>query len=252
MTLRTLLWFYLGDADAIRTLAANPWSLAVGALLVVSAGLARNYDTHDVRRQWWRLLLPFVASTLAAAILVLVVMLFAGSAGTWLALGRSFLGLFWLTAPFAWIYGIPYEHLWPPEVAARRRRLALGLVALARVLLMTRCVSVLCDRNAAQAFLIVMCFAVPTALLAVGAAFALVRRPEVEATPPAAAPESPGAAAVRVVIDGMGGVALAVDARSGEVVGVADVRGADEPRPPPGTPTLEVEGEEFVGLLLGG
>jgi hypothetical protein len=255
MTLHELFWFLLGDAEAIRTLASNVWSPAVGAMLVVSAGLARNYDTRDVRRQWWRLLVPFAASTLAAALLVLVVFLFTGAAGMSIALARGFLGLFWLTAPLAWLYGIPYERLWSPAAAARNRRVALGMVALCRVVLMTQAVRVLCGCNGVQAFVVVFCFAVPTAVLAVGAALALVRRPEAAPTlrTSPAVEESSGAAAVRVVIDEMSGRSLAVDARSGDIVGVAVTdRSAEAPRPPHGTPKFEPAGTESVGKALGG
>ena len=79
----------------------------IGALLVLSAGLARNYDSHDLQRQWWRLLLPFAASTLAAALLFGVVALLIQAGATIAPLGWGILGLFWLTAPFAWLYGLP-------------------------------------------------------------------------------------------------------------------------------------------------
>lgn len=254
MRLHELFWFFLGDAEAIRSLAANRWSLAAGALLVLTAGLARNYDTQDVRRQWWRLLIPFAASTLAAAVLVLVIMLVTGSAALWLEQARGILGLFWLTAPLAWLYGIPYERIWPPALAVRNRRLALGAVALCRVVLMTRCVSVLCGCSLGQAFLMVLCFAVPTAVLAVGAALAAVRRPETRSiAEPAAAPETSGAAAVRVVVDGMSGHPFVVDSRGEFRTDVmAQGPGADAPRPPPGTPKLEREDDEFAGVALGG
>src|SRR5215467_3212106 len=105
MTLLDLMHFFLGDADTIRRLAANPWTLAVGAVLVLSAGLARNYDTQDLRAQWWRLLLPFAASTVAAAILFFGVASLIRLGISLAPLGWGILGLFWLTAPLAWLYG---------------------------------------------------------------------------------------------------------------------------------------------------
>src|SRR5262245_61961136 len=77
MTLLDWIWFLLGDAETIARLAGNPWTLAVGAGFVVSAGLARNHDVHDLRRQSWRLLLPLVVSTAAAAVLYGVLWLIA-------------------------------------------------------------------------------------------------------------------------------------------------------------------------------
>jgi hypothetical protein len=155
----------------------------------------------------------------------------------------------------AWLYGIPYERMWPPAQASRNRRLALAAVALGRVLLMTRCVNVLCGCNGFQALLIVTCFAVPTAALAVGCALALVRRPEVPSPfqRMMANQASAGAAAVRVVVDEMSSHAFALDAQ-GELR--ADVlvqrRGQDVPRPPRGTPKLEPRAEEMLGVVLGG
>src|SRR5271165_6774891 len=109
MTLPDLWGFLFGDADAIRRLAANPWTLVIGALLVLSAGVARNYDSHDLQREWWRLLLPFAASTLAAALLFGVAALLVRAGASIAPLGWGILGLFWLTAPLAWLYGLPFE-----------------------------------------------------------------------------------------------------------------------------------------------
>jgi hypothetical protein len=208
MILSDLLHFFLGDADTIRRLAANPWTLAVGAVLVLSAGLARNYDTHDLRAQWWRLLLPFAASTTAAAILFFVVAALIHLGVPLAPLGWGILGLFWLTAPFAWLYGLPFER-YLSAVQARRARLgALGVVSVCRVALMTRCVSVLCGCHWREALLSVVCFAVPTVLLAVGAALLFVRKPEVGHGSAEPAPSAQAAVpkAARKVLDTMAGM----------------------------------------------
>jgi hypothetical protein len=172
MTVHDLLLFFIGDAGAIRRLAADPWVLAVGALLVLSAGLARNYDTQDLRRRWWRLLTPFGASAAAAAVLFLVLSLL-GRAAVALPLARGLLGLFWLTAPLAWLYGLPFERLWPLDRVARARRLALAVVATCRVALLARCVGVLLGYSWGEGLLIVASFAAPTFCLAVAAALLL-------------------------------------------------------------------------------
>jgi hypothetical protein len=177
MTLVDLFHFYLGDAETIRRLAADPWTLAIGGILVLSAGLARHYDTHDLRRQGWRLLIPFAASTLAASLLFLVIV--QQTRGTSpVALGMGILGLFWLTAPFAWLYGLPFERLWRAQKAARARRLALALVAAMRVAVMTQCVAALLDYSLVQSLGVVACFALPTALLAMSAALIFLHQPE--------------------------------------------------------------------------
>ncbi len=200
MTLDDLGHFYLGNADAIRQLAADPWTLAIGALLVLSAGLARHYDSHDLRQQWWRLLVPFAASTLAATGLFLVLLPITRGGSATFSMGLGLLGLFWLTAPLAWLYGLPFERLWPPQQAARNRRWALAIVAAGRVTLMTRCVGVLLGYDGWSSLLIVAGFAVPAALLAMSLASLLMHRSEQRQLHRA---EMEGVAAARIVINGM-------------------------------------------------
>ena len=58
---------------------------------------------------------------------------------------RSFLGVFWLTAPFAWLYSIPYERFTGPLTTAKINLWTLLLVSILRVSLMVRIVSVLAN-----------------------------------------------------------------------------------------------------------
>ena len=44
------------------------------------------------------------------------------------AVYRSFLGVFWLTAPLAWLYAVPYERFMDPVEATRADLATLGLV----------------------------------------------------------------------------------------------------------------------------
>jgi hypothetical protein len=236
MNLSDLFQFFGGDADTIRRLAADPWTLAVGALLVLSAGLARHYDAHDLRRQWWRLLVPFAASTLAATGLSLVVLLITPAGTAALLLGRGLLGLFWLTAPLAWLYGLPFERLWQPRQAARARRITLGVVAACRVALLARCVSVLLGYAWWAGLLVVACFAAPAALLAV--AVVLVVRGRQETRRPSS----------RTKTDDRAG-----DAVTGAAEEVMDFMGV-VPRsavPPPGLPRLEADVDAAAGAPLG-
>src|SRR5262245_24835957 len=61
--------FLVGRSEAIRQIAEAPGALGAGALLVLSAGLARNYDKREFPGEPWRLLGPFGASILIATIL---------------------------------------------------------------------------------------------------------------------------------------------------------------------------------------
>src|SRR5690606_14846322 len=63
-----------------------------------------------------------------------------------MSIGRdylSFMALFWMTAPIAWLYAIPAERLLEPMAAARLNLAFLAVVSVWRVLLITRVLSVL-------------------------------------------------------------------------------------------------------------
>src|SRR5262249_23609362 len=115
MRLLTLPLYLVGNRTAILEVARSPWAVPVGFVFVLSAALAREYDGRDLRHEWGHLLLPFAASLAASFVLYLV---FYAVAWWRKAEGRAFLrgyvgflGLFWMTAPLAWLYGIPWEYL---------------------------------------------------------------------------------------------------------------------------------------------
>jgi hypothetical protein len=170
MRLRTLLRYLIGDRQAILELAASRWALPVGALFVLSAGLAREYDGEDLLHEPWHLLIPFGASLLSS----LILFGFACVRGAWRSekwpgffrAYQSFLGLFWLTAPLAWLYAIPYERFLDPRGAAQANLATLGLVAAWRVALMTRVLVVVLNYTFLEASTLVMTFAQVVVLLA--------------------------------------------------------------------------------------
>jgi len=82
---------------------------------------------------------------------------------------RCFLGLFWMTAPLAWLYAIPYERFLPAGQATAANLWTLGLVAAWRVVLISRVFSVLLGHRLVGAFCIVMVFGDTVALLAIAA-----------------------------------------------------------------------------------
>lgn len=112
----------------------------LGALFVVSAGLARNYDGEDLIHEPWHLLMPFAASLGTATVLFLMwktICALAKARLPWRAF-LPFLGIYWLTAPLAWLYGIPYEQWLPVEDAIGANVRTLMVVAIWRVIIMTR------------------------------------------------------------------------------------------------------------------
>ena len=149
MNAATVLLYLTGNAAAIRKVASSPMAVPTGILLVLTAGVARNYD-----QMWFGDSLGWLWGPLVFSIF----------SGMWLGLfvlrawsqkpdepepvgaarcGTSFFGLFWMTAPLAWLYAIPVER-WCNDVDAARWNLTLlAVVATWRVLLMSRAVSII-------------------------------------------------------------------------------------------------------------
>lgn len=139
--------FLLGNRAAILTLAADQRAPWFGLAFVMLAALGREYDAEYLVAEPWHLLIGPAASAGAAVAVYLAVHL----VGSWepdarqpfLATFPRFLALFWLTAPLAWIYAVPFERFLSVTGAAEANLAALQVVALWRVLLMARVVAVL-------------------------------------------------------------------------------------------------------------
>jgi hypothetical protein len=174
MRIRTLAAYLVGDRGAILSVAADRSAVAIGAIFVLSAGFAREYDGVDLRREPWRLILPFTASILMSTLLYLAIRF-----GLAPHIRRekqypqsylAFLGCFWMTAPLAWLYAVPYERFLSQRGAATANLATLGLVALWRVLLITRVSSILSGRRFISAIFLVMVIADPVLLFALHSA----------------------------------------------------------------------------------
>ena len=150
--MRILIKYLLGSEEAIRAVAAgrNVWPL--GPLLVLLTAFPRNYDQTWIGETplLW-LFGPLIFSTVSG------LFLFYTLHGLFLRWRRdpdlprsslthqaaSFMGLFWLTAPIAWLYALPVERFLDPLAATRANLALLGVVALWRVLLMARVIQVI-------------------------------------------------------------------------------------------------------------
>jgi hypothetical protein len=139
------LLFLAGHRGAIERIAATRHAWIVGAILVLSAGIARNYDHLDLLREPEWFIGPFAAS------LVSIIFIFLWICGP-LKLGKvgglgkqlgTFLTLAWMTAPCAWLYGIPAESMTDIVTATKWNIAFLAVVSLWRVAIMTRSVAVL-------------------------------------------------------------------------------------------------------------
>lgn len=171
MRIRTLVLYLIGNRQAILDLAADRSSLWIGLVFVLSASFAREYDGEDLLHEPWHLLLP-VGASLAASFLLFLVVWFPlivqrAPRPPFLTAYRAFLTLFWMTAPLAWLYAVPYERFLSPGAATKANLWTLALVAAWRVALMVRVVSVLTARSIAASLYLVMAFADVVALTAI-------------------------------------------------------------------------------------
>lgn len=142
----TLLRFLFGDRQAILDIARSRHTIWLGGILVLSAGFAREYDGEDLLREPWHLVIPHAASLVTCFLLYCMVRLVAlrrkAALPKFIPGFGIFLGLYWLTAPLAWVYAIPFERWNSPGYATQLNLLLLGLVAFWRVILIIRVIQV--------------------------------------------------------------------------------------------------------------
>jgi hypothetical protein len=169
MGIGTLLRYLIGSREAILEIAGNRHALWIGLLFVLSAGFAREYDGEDLLNEPWYLVLPLAASLASSFVLFAVAYGIAVLKGAKLTAFSwhyaSFLGLFWMTAPLAWLYAIPYERFCTPTQATALNLITLGVVSLWRVALMTRVLTVLMSYSVGAALCLVLSFADVVALI---------------------------------------------------------------------------------------
>jgi len=163
VTLLTLIQYLFGGREAILRVARSPQALGLGLVFVLAAGFAREYDGEDLLHEPWHVLIPLAASLASSALLYLLVCGVAvrrGAAEPPALRGYlDFLGLYWMTAPLALLYAIPFERLLSAPDSVRANLYLLGLVAAWRVLLMIRVVSVIYNASFLAALFVVMLFA---------------------------------------------------------------------------------------------
>ncbi len=171
MRITTLVRYLLGQRQAILDIAADRGALAAAAVLVLSAAFAREYDATYLGARWWMLLVPWTLSFVTSL---------AMWTGVYLATAiklqprppfwrsyRRFLTLFWMTAPLAWLYAVPYERFLAPYEAVVANLWTLALVAAWRVALTTRVVAVLTGISGLLAFFLVAAIADLVAMVVV-------------------------------------------------------------------------------------
>ena len=124
----------IGDRAAILEAAGTRWTLLVGVVLVLSASLARKYDTVDLLAEPHELL-HGLAATIVNALGLHVLFWTLGTARPRPAFWPSylsFLGVFMLAAPMGWVYGVPYEQFWTAPEAVSANLNSLAVVSVVR------------------------------------------------------------------------------------------------------------------------
>ena len=152
------LLFLTGHRGAIERIAATRHAWLVGAILVLSAGIARNYDHLDLLREPEWFIGPFAASLVSIWFIFGCIRgpLKLNEAGKLAPQFLTFLTFAWMTAPCAWLYGIPVEAMTDIVTATKWNIAFLAVVSLWRVALMTRAVAVLTGVTALRAFVLVL------------------------------------------------------------------------------------------------
>lgn len=155
--------FLIGKRDAIIVVANNHWLLLLGGLFCLSAGFAREYDGDDLLHEPWHLGVPLAASLVTSfalyGLLYLAAWRHAETRPRFAANYGRFLSLYWMTAPLALLYALPVEQFLSEVDAMRANLWLLAIVAAWRVVLITRCASVLFGAGFVAVLMIVMLFA---------------------------------------------------------------------------------------------
>jgi len=158
--------YLIGSRSAILELASSRMTILYAILFVISAAFAREYDGEDFLHEPWHILRPLGASLIVGTILFVPIQIVSKLRSkediqrpNLETAYLTFMGLFWMAAPMAWLYAIPYERMMSPVDAVAMNLWTLSIVALWRVLLITRVISVVYGVRAWPVFFIVMFFA---------------------------------------------------------------------------------------------
>lgn len=152
MTGGDVVRFQWGARDAITSLAASRATLPTGMVLVLLTSIARNHDQTWIGESPVRWVLGPLLFSLVSGTWLFLTVYGLGIRSNWNTESQNrsfwrdwpaFMGLFWMTAPIAWLYAIPVERFLDPIQAARANVALLATVSLWRVLLFARVIQVI-------------------------------------------------------------------------------------------------------------
>ncbi|MDC0302716.1 hypothetical protein OAL23_00955 [bacterium] len=162
ITPKTIARFLIGKRDAIEQVSSSKGSFFLAALFIVSAGLARNYDHHILVREPLWVFGPFAMTFFSSFFIFAFVKALGG-----LRLGAlkgiptpssnyfPFLRCFAMTAPLAWLYGIPVEQFTTALAATQFNFAVLLTVSIWRLALMVRVLVALFNFTPLRAFCLI-------------------------------------------------------------------------------------------------
>ena len=150
MNIWTIAGYLAGNASSIREVASTRAALWTGVALVLLTGIARNFDQNFVLETPLWLVGPLIFSFFSGSFLYAI--LIRGFARRHLpkeipmeSRWTTFMALFWMTAPIAWLYAVPVERFLDSYRAAQANLALLAIVSVWRVWLMSRVISVLLE-----------------------------------------------------------------------------------------------------------
>ena len=147
MRINTLFKFLIGDRQALLTIANTPHAIWFALAFVITGGLSRNYDKEPLLHAPEHVFGPLIVSGLIGTGLFLLIRFATNSlltvTGPVVRPFIVFMTLYWMTAPMAWLYGIPTERMTDIVTATELNLWTLALVSLWRVLLIARVASVI-------------------------------------------------------------------------------------------------------------
>jgi hypothetical protein len=157
LSIKTIGQFLIGNREAVKTVASSPKAIRLGLLFIVSAGLARNYDHHLLLQEPLWIGGP-IGMVIFSSLFIYFFIEFFGRFPKTKTPASNFIGFFicfTMTAPLAWLYGIPVENFTSPLDAAIFNFSILLIVSIWRVALMVRVTSVLFGFHPSRAFALV-------------------------------------------------------------------------------------------------
>ena len=169
MNLPTAAKFLMGDVTAIQQVARSRAAFRFGIVLVLTAGIARQYDQSfilEAPERW------FLGSLLFSTVTGTILFTFfyvsfiraysdrdALNETSFGSQWRSFMTCYWMTAPLAWLYAIPVERLFDPLTAVQANFFLLATVAAWRVVLIARVCAVITEAPFIRIFPWILLFA---------------------------------------------------------------------------------------------